>query len=140
MCKKLSVLVLGLLLPIHLASADPLQYTPRNPSFGGNPFNGPYLLSNATAQRQFNAPEKKPPSAVDQFSDSIQRSLLSQLSRNISDAILGENAKDSGRFTVGDTTVDFQRTGSDVVINVADPITGDKTTIKLPVASLSTAP
>ena len=133
-------LLLCCLLPFFEVHADELKYTPRNPAFGGNPFNGPYLLSNATTQRQFNAPERKRPSAVDEFSDSIQRSLLSRLSRDISEAILGENAKDSGRFTVGDTTVDFQRMGSDVVINVADPATGDKTTIKLPVATLSTEP
>lgn len=138
MCRKLILTVfLGLTIPA-VSSADPLKYEPRNPAFGGNPFNGPYLLSNATAQRQFNAPEKKRASAVEEFSDSIQRSLLSRLSRDISDAILGENAKDSGSFTVGDTTVDFQRYGSDVVINVGDPMTGEKTTIKVPVTALET--
>lgn len=38
------------------ASAEQLVYTPVNPSFGGNPLNGPTLLQSAQAQKRFPYP------------------------------------------------------------------------------------
>lgn len=118
---------------VSSAAAGELTYKPTNPAFGGNPFNGPYLLSNATAQRQHEAPETKRDSAIEEFGENVQRSLLSRLSRDIADQIIGEDAKDSGSFKVGDTHLDFHREGQNVVINIADPQTGEATTIELPV-------
>lgn len=112
------------------AQADEMKYAPINPSFGGNPFNSAHLIGTATAQRQF-SPKTNRTSPTDEFADSIQRSLLSRVAREISDQILGENAKESGSFEVGDTFLDFRREGGQVIINVSDPKTGDKTTIQL---------
>lgn len=39
-----------------LALAGQLIYTPVNPSFGGNPLNGPYLLNSAQAQKSHSMP------------------------------------------------------------------------------------
>lgn len=38
------------------ATAGQLQYTPVNPSFGGNPLNGPNLLQSAQAQKRYPYP------------------------------------------------------------------------------------
>ncbi|TAN27298.1 MAG: hypothetical protein EPN31_12280 [Castellaniella sp.] len=38
------------------AMAGQLQYTPVNPSFGGNPLNGAYLLQSAQAQKRYPYP------------------------------------------------------------------------------------
>lgn len=57
-------IVLGLTL-VGTATAGQLIYTPVNPSFGGNPFNGPYLMS--IAQQQ--ASEKAPNPLGDAFTD-----------------------------------------------------------------------
>ncbi len=38
------------------AIAGQLQYTPVNPSFGGNPLNGPNLLQSAQAQKRYPYP------------------------------------------------------------------------------------
>ncbi|MHA3903955.1 curli assembly protein CsgF [Castellaniella sp. WN] len=38
------------------ASAEQLLYTPVNPSFGGNPLNGPTLLQSAQAQKRYPYP------------------------------------------------------------------------------------
>jgi curli production assembly/transport component CsgF len=38
------------------ASASQLTYTPNDPSFGGNPLNGSYLMSIANQEAQANAP------------------------------------------------------------------------------------
>jgi hypothetical protein len=63
------------------------------------------------------------------------RSLLSQISREISDQIVGENAKDSGHIEVESTMIDFRREGDNVKIDVFDALTGDNTTIKVPVGN-----
>ncbi|WP_226944972.1 curli assembly protein CsgF, partial [Pseudomonas aeruginosa] len=39
------------------AMATELVYAPVNPSFGGNPLNGTYLLNNATAQDRHKDPD-----------------------------------------------------------------------------------
>jgi curli production assembly/transport component CsgF len=132
---SMSILIVTLLTSAFAgySQADEIVYKPTNPSFGGNPFNGPYLLSNATAQRQHDAPDPDRPSALETFSDTIERGLLNRISREIGEAILGEDAKDSGTFTVGDTTLDFHREGNQVIINVQDLQTGESTTIELPV-------
>ncbi|CAM5782623.1 curli assembly protein CsgF [Castellaniella caeni] len=38
------------------ASAGQLTYTPVNPSFGGNPLNGSYMLQSAQAQKRYQMP------------------------------------------------------------------------------------
>ncbi len=42
--------VLGMVLTIGSCGASELVYHPANPTFGGNPLNGSYLLSQAQAQ------------------------------------------------------------------------------------------
>ena len=111
--------------------AEELKYRPVNPAFGGNPFNGQHLLANATAQRQQDPPDRRR-DPLEEFSDSIKRSVLSRVSREISEQILGEGAKESGHFAVGDVTIDFHREGSEVVIDIKDPQTGGETTVQIP--------
>ncbi|HEX7387598.1 MAG TPA: curli assembly protein CsgF [Castellaniella sp.] len=52
----LSVLALSLSLSMSFAQASQLTYTPNDPSFGGNPLNGSYLMSIANQEAQENAP------------------------------------------------------------------------------------
>lgn len=117
---------------VSLAFADEIRYKPVNPSFGGDSLNGSFLLGQASAQKRF-SPHINRPSAVEQFSETISRTLLSKVAHQISETILGENASNSGSFTVGDTAVDFKKEGQEVVINVVDSATGNKTVVKLPV-------
>ena len=126
-------LLAALLISPLVAHADEMRYHPINPSFGGSPFNGSYLLGSAQDQRGFEAPEKERPTALQEFQDTISRSLMSQISRQISDQILGEDAKESGTFSVGDTTVNFHRDGGQVIIDMMDAVSGGQTQITLPV-------
>ena len=130
---KFIVIISLVFLSASLLNAEELRYKPINPAFGGNPFNGSYLLSNAGAQKQHDPPEKKR-DPVEEFSERIQSGILSIVSRQIVQEILGDEAKDSGTFTVGDTIIDFQREGSDVVIELTDA-DGSNTSIKVPVPS-----
>lgn len=125
-----ATLVLALAGP---AAAGQLVYQPRNSAFGGNPFTTDALLSNATTQNQFQGNGKRFESdPIEDFADTLQRRLLSELSRDISEAIFGEDAQDAGTFTVGTTTIEFERVGDQVQILVDDGA-GSSTTITLPV-------
>jgi curli production assembly/transport component CsgF len=42
--------IVGALVLVSAASASQLTYAPINPTFGGNPLNGTYILSTAQAQ------------------------------------------------------------------------------------------
>lgn len=119
--------------------ASQLTYTPVNPSFGGNPFNGSYLLGQAAANNsKFLQPKSPPaaqngPSSVRQFQQEITSALLSQIASQVSQQILGANAKDSGTFNLNGEVIRFNRTGGQVSIAITDAATGGVTNIQIPV-------
>jgi len=127
-CGLLSVL---LFVSGNALLADELKYKPINPAFGGHPLNGPYLMGNATAQRQYDAPRRRR-NAVEEFGESIQRALIARISREIVDEIMGEGGKSSGSFEIGGTTLDYNKVGDQVEIVIHDPATGGQTTITVP--------
>ena len=98
-----------------LAQATELVYTPINPSFGGNPLNGTWLLNNAQSQNDFDDPDIKAritpvgTSALERFTSQLQSRLLGQLLDNIStgntgslstDAFIVNVTDDSGALTI----------------------------------------
>ena len=91
---------------IGLASAAAVQatelvYTPVNPSFGGNPLIGTWLLNNAQAQNDHDDPDLKSrssvagTSALERFTSQLQSRLLGQLLDNISTGNTGSLSTDS---------------------------------------------
>jgi curli production assembly/transport component CsgF len=131
-----TILVFGSTAVSPQVDASELVYQPVNPNFGGNPFNGQYLLNSATLQNQYlddSGPTRRDPLA--EFTTTLQRRLLSELAGQITDAIFGEDAAESGTITVGDTTVDFERIGDQVRLQITDAATGNETVIELPVPS-----
>ncbi|NIE74691.1 curli production assembly protein CsgF [Pantoea sp. Ap-967] len=84
------------------AQATELVYTPVNPSFGGNPLNGTWLLNNAQAQNDYDDPDLKDrtsafsgTSALERFSNQLESRMLSQLLDNISNGQTGSMATDA---------------------------------------------
>ena len=75
-------------------SATEIIYTPINPSFGGNPLNANMLLSKAQAQNKHRAPVVEKGYA-EQFQDSLERTYLNRMVREITDMAFGENIEDS---------------------------------------------
>lgn len=76
--------------------ASELVYYPLNPSFGGSPLNGPVLLNSAQAQNKYTDPDidssRSPLTAktpLQQFNESLERSILNRLAANASAAITG---------------------------------------------------
>jgi curli production assembly/transport component CsgF len=115
--------------------ATELVYTPVNPSFGGNPLNGTWLLNNAQAQNDYDDPDLKDrtaiagTSALERFSSQLQSRLLGQLLDNIStgnagslstDAFIVNVIDDSGALTI---EVTDRATGeiSEILVNGLAP-------------------
>ncbi|MCC1494655.1 curli assembly protein CsgG [Cognatishimia sp. F0-27] len=130
------------------AIAGELTYQPRNPSFGGNPGNGGFLLSIANAQRNATARdfddssgsgrgsvdtgESETDARAELFVRQLESRLLSALASEVTEAIFGTDPQDSGRVEFGDTTITFERTTDSITLNIVDVIAGTTTTITVP--------
>ncbi|HTM79771.1 curli assembly protein CsgF [Asticcacaulis sp.] len=129
-CAIFSIPALMLAAP---AFAQKLTYTPTTPTFGGNPFNSSHLLGVANGQNDYKDPESKATtSQSDLFASQLESRLLSAFSAQLTDAIFGENAQQSGTFTLGDQTVTFDRDLENVNIQITNSATGELTNITVP--------
>lgn len=119
--------------------AQQLIYTPVSPSFGGSSFNSAHVLSIAEIHRP------DPPSRsggelgrpgttqTDFFVRQLENRILSELSRNITDAIFGEGAEPTGTFSFNDTELNFETLlDGTIVVQIIDLATGSTTTIEIP--------
>ncbi|MET1070470.1 curli production assembly protein CsgF [Pseudomonas prosekii] len=113
-----------------LVSATELVYTPINPSFGGNPLNGTWLLNNAQAQNDYDDPDLKNRSAIagtsalERFTSQLQSRLLGQLLDNISTGNTGSLSTDSFIVNVIDDS-------GALSIEVTDRVTGEISEIQV---------
>ena len=133
------------------ARAADLLYTPVNPSFGGSPLNSTHLFAGANAQRTATASDANDDDGgdliagpgtgatgtstidFDLFVRQLQSRLLSALSSQVTSAIFGEDAQDSGTITFGDQSVTFSRDPSQIEIIITDAgDPGNSTTITIP--------
>jgi curli production assembly/transport component CsgF len=119
------------------SSAQELTFQFTNPSFGGNPFYADHLLAVATAQRPEKPSDEDGLSEGEQFARQIQSRILSALSSSIVEAITGSAPGTSGEFTVGDQTIFFERTLTEIRLTITDNVTGEVTTIVVPVFDFS---
>lgn len=115
--------------------AQQLIYQPINPSFGGNPLNGNWLLSSAQLQDNTTDPASTD-QAQDPFADfqnNLNRSILSQLSRNLTNQLFGEGGElQEGLFQLGDFSIEVIETLDGVQITIFDLLTGNETVILVP--------
>ncbi len=123
--KALGTLLAGLLLSTG-ASATELVYTPVNPSFGGSPLNGAWLLGNAQAQNS-----KKDPDAIDRSSLLEDQSALDRFTSQLESRLLGDLLNDARDGKTGAITTDdfFVRVynGDDgvLIVEIKDRLTGE---------------
>ncbi|ATZ73088.1 curli production assembly protein CsgF [Idiomarina sp. X4] len=125
--KKLSTVTLALLLTSASVSATEIVYQPINPSFGGNPLNGNFLLQKAQSQNAHTAPDEGR-SFVDRFRDALERNIINSLTRRIADGEIVEGLYDTGEYTV---EVIGQPDGS-VLVYITHNETGEQTVITMP--------
>ena len=128
--KKLTGLLGGALLIGSLsAHAGNLVYQPINPSFGGNPLYGNYLLGKAQAQDTYEDPDiesYEPLSATERLVSRLESQLLSDM---INDVREEGNGITEGFFESGDYSVIIDGVGGELNLQVTDKATGDVTTI-----------
>jgi curli production assembly/transport component CsgF len=111
-----------------------------NPSFGGNPFNSSHLLAIANLDRPDKPRDETAPLTEGElFAQQLRSRLLSALSSSLVQAITGSAPGTSGEFIVGDQTIRFERTLTQITVTILDNVTGETTTITVPVINLAGA-
>lgn len=142
---KRSIFVI-LLLTASWVKASELVYTPINPSFGGNPHNGNFLLGKAQAQNKHKAKLNKK-SYAEKFQESLERAYINKMVREITDLAFGSTcdvaAADTGCepsifnedsiFTSGDYLIEIITSNTDsITVQITNSMTGEITIIEVP--------
>lgn len=123
----MKLILMVLLLCSSAVNATELVYTPVNPSFGGNPLNGNFLLQKAQSQNKHTA-ESAGLSFVDKFRDALERNIINSLTRRIADGELVEGVYNTGEFLVEVSA----ETDGGVIVNITNLQTGEVTVITIP--------
>ncbi len=117
------------------SQAQDLVYTPKNPAFGGNTFNYNWLLSSAQAQNDTEDPEatqREEKSTIDQFTESLNRQLLSRLTRDLLNSQFDEDGGlQEGTIEIGNFQVDISQGTDGMIITIYDG-QGGETQITIP--------
>jgi len=119
-----------LLVSVNMAAASELVYTPINPSFGGSPLNGQWLLNQAEAQNRFEV-ETEP---LEQFENMLTRQIFYRMSRYIIDEAFGDYGEElqPGHYEIGNYAIDISTDGVVITVVILDIVTGDTTTVEVP--------
>ncbi|KNC88547.1 curli production assembly/transport protein CsgF [Trabulsiella odontotermitis] len=126
---RIAYAVMSLILIPTVSWGGNMVFQFRDPSFGGNPNNGSFLLNNAQAQNSYKDPSYddygiETPSALDNFTQAIQSQILGGLLTNI-------NTGKPGRMVTSDFIVDISNRDGQLQLNVTDRKTGKTSTIEV---------
>jgi len=99
------------------AHASDLRFKFNNPSFGGDPMRASHLMKLMDAQKQPVPVEKD---TILQFTEDLERRLLSGLATEITSQIFGQDGATEGAFFVGGLEVTYETLGGDVVVTLSD--------------------
>jgi len=136
--KKITVILSTIVLSTSSLASE-LVYQPINPTFGGNPMNGSMLMSKAQAQNKHK--EKRPEkSYADKFQESLERSVMNKLIRQITDYANGELDEDGNPifledqlFSSGDYIIEVIISNPDsLTVQLTNTDTGEVTIIEIP--------
>lgn len=106
--------------------ATELIYTPVNPSFGGNPQNGAFLLNKAQAQND-NKSTSTEKDFVTRFKESLERNIINSITRGVADGEITDGVYDTGDFRI-----EVASTGNGVMLTITNTETGEVTVIEMP--------
>ena len=135
-------LLIGLIFSLFMitgnTNAQSFVYRPINPSFGGSFYNYSGLLSSAEAQNIYkkNTPTstgatRTTATALDSFSDNINRQILSKLSSQFLKNQFGEESLKEGTYQYGDLRLDVSNGRDGINIRIIDN-KGGETVITIP--------
>ena len=131
----LGAVALSLICGASQVHAQQLIYQPTNPAFGGFSTNYQWLLSSAQLQNPY---EEETSSRfirnpLADFQQSLQRQILSQLSRElIGSRFGGLDLTQPGTYELGDFNIEIVPGLDGVVIRVFNILTGEETTVTIP--------
>ena len=126
-----------LLFSVH-STAQSFVYTPKNPAFGGNTFNYQWLLSSAQSQDTYKAPQTATErfgyysDPAKDFAESLNRQILSRLSREIITRQFGEDSLEEGTYVLGDYQIEIGNGTDGVSVTIVDITTGSTTNVSVP--------
>ena len=116
------------------ANATELIYTPVNPSFGGSPFNGAWLLQSATLQNKFEErrPLREPKSSLERFTEQLEYRVFHQIADRIVKTAFGEDTLQPGEYVFGNYKISVTTDASGITTIITEISTGNTTTIQIP--------
>ncbi|GAB2631180.1 curli production assembly/transport component CsgF [Belliella aquatica] len=136
------LLLLSVFLFFGIASeslAQQFVYQPKNPAFGGNTFNYQWMLSSAQTQDTNVDPNVQSRNQAGlqrdpllEFSESLNRQILSRLSRELVTRQFGSESLEEGSFLLGDFQIDINDGGNGLSITIVDTSTGATTVVEVP--------
>jgi curli production assembly/transport component CsgF len=139
-CRKIGLraaALAALMLAAGEAAPTELVYVPTNPAFGGSPLNAGGFLSTAQVTNKHKEPVADTgtgkQSALQQFTDMLERSVLSQLSAAATAGVMGTGGKlHPGSVETGNFRIDIVDAGGGVlVITTTDKTTGQSTSFQI---------
>jgi curli production assembly/transport component CsgF len=131
---KQKILFILFLVSNFVYSQD-LVYTPISPFFGGNTFNYQQIIASATAQNDFTEEDdaqRNVPTALENFTNSLNNRLLSSLSQSLFQQQLGNTNLTVGTYTFGDLVVEITPGSNGLNVSILNVITGEQTQITIP--------
>ena len=128
-----TLLVLGLALP---ATAQDFVYRAKNPAFGGETFNYNWLISSAQSQNGLTSGNdpfaREETTALDDFTESLNRQLLNQISSDLLRSQFGEQGLQEGDYSVGNFNINVTNTLEGIVVTIFDAAVGQQTQLIVP--------
>ena len=127
----------ALALAAGTAAASELVYVPTNPAFGGSPLNASGFLATAQVSNRHKEPAAEPSggkqNALQQFTDMLERSVLSQLSAAATSGVMGSGGKlHPGSVETGNFRIDIVDAGGGVLmITTTDKTSGQSTSFQV---------
>ncbi|CAB9495286.1 curli assembly protein CsgF [Alteromonas macleodii] len=140
----IAALTVATLVAPAITLATELVYEPINPSFGGNPLNGSFLLSKANSQNAHSASLSER-SYDERLQESLERAYINRIVREITDIAFGEQEYDEDGnpidsifnqdsiFVSGDFQVELITSNADsIIVNITNLLTGEVTIVEIP--------
>jgi curli production assembly/transport component CsgF len=131
------IFLLPLLIVLMLNTADSkaqdFVYQPINPAFGGSYLNYSWLLNSAQVQNphEEKTAERPKNDPLADFEGSLNRQILSQLSRNLMRNYFSEGFSE-GQYNVGSYEIEVSPGADGLEVVILDTSTGDKTVVTVP--------
>jgi curli production assembly/transport component CsgF len=119
------------------AYSQQFVYKPVNPMFGGETFNYQMLLSSANAQNPFDNRDNSllnlnGSSSLDNFTESLNRQILSQLSQKIFQEQFGSGDLKPGTYNFGSLYIEITNASGGLYVNILNTSTGEQSEIFIP--------